>query len=319
VSAAGFGPEPNASNPAPIGVRRLAALMASDIKLAHSVFALPFALLGAVLAGPVRGAAPAMWGSFAAKLVLVIVCMVTARTWAMLVNRLLDRDIDAENTRTSRRIFASRLVGMKAGWLAACACAAVFVLATAGFLFFGNAFPLVLAVPVLAWIAFYSLTKRFTILCHVVLGTALAASPLAAALAVRPETLLDTPTVWWLAGFVIGWVAGFDVIYALQDESFDRSRGLSSIPAKFGTRRAIVVSRIMHAAAWACLALAWMSLWPRLGLGFGVGVVAVGGLLVWEHRIVTVRGQAGLQMAFFTVNGIVSCVLGTLGIVDSLF
>lgn len=301
-----------------VGWGRAAAMMASDIKLAHSVFALPFAVFAAVLAGPVAGSSAREWSLFAAKLGLVIVCMVTARTWAMLVNRLLDRGIDGENTRTRGRIFASGALSARAGWIAACGCASAFVFAASGFLWFGNAWPILLSLPVLAWIAFYSLTKRFTALCHVVLGIALAASPLAAALAVRPESLIDTPTLWWIAGFVTGWVAGFDVIYALQDESFDRSRGLSSIPARLGTARAIWASRVLHAAAWSCLMIGWMALWPRLGPMFGVGVLAVGGLLIWEHRIVARRGQAGLQMAFFTVNGIVSCVLGCLGILDSL-
>lgn len=304
----------------PVSLGRIAALIASDIKLAHSVFALPFAIFAAFLAGPVRGASAQEWGTFGAKLVLVIVCMVLARTWAMLVNRLLDRTIDADNNRTNRRVFASGVLSAKTGWLTASACAAAFVLAASGFLlFFQNAWPLILSLPVLAWIGFYSFTKRFTALCHLVLGTALAASPLAAALAVRPEALFDTPTIWWLAAFVTGWVAGFDVIYALQDEGFDRSRGLSSIPARLGTHRAILVSRILHAGAWLALGIAWMALWPRLGPVFGIGVAAVGALLIWEHRIVAKRGQAGLQMAFFTVNGVVSCVLGVLGVLDATF
>jgi len=135
---------------------------------------------------------------------------------------------------------------------------------------------------------------------------------------VRPGALLDTPTLWWLALFVTCWVAGFDVIYALQDERFDRSRGLRSIPARLGTIRAIFVSRVLHGAAWGALLVAWMVLWPRLGFAFGTGVLAVAILLVWEHRIVARRGEAGLEMAFFTINGIVSCVLGGVGMLDAL-
>jgi len=290
--------------------------MAGDIKLAHSIFALPFALLAAVLCGPSRDATADQWRTFGAKAVLVIVCMVLARTWAMLFNRLVDRGFDAANGRTARRVFASGRLSARTGWVTAMVAAALFVGASGLFgLFFANPWPLMLSVPVLMWIAFYSLTKRFTWMCHLFLGGALATSPIAAAIAVDPTALTTVPSLWWLACFVLGWVAGFDIIYALADEEFDRSKGLSSIPARLGTGGAIWASRVLHGAALVFLALAWKSE-PRFSWIFGVAFGLVAALLALEHWIVWRRGKAGLDMAFFTVNGIVSCVLGVLGVID---
>ena len=290
----------------------------ADIKLAHSVFALPFALLGAVLvlARAERVAA----ATVALELALVVVCMVSARTWAMLVNRLADRAIDAANPRTAGRAFARGALAPRDGVRMLIASAAVFVLAAAGFgLADDNWWPLALSLPVLAWIALYSYTKRFTWWCHVFLGGALAASPLAAALAVAgPDALLDTHALWWLAAMVVCWVAGFDVIYALQDLDFDRARGLNSVPARFGWRGAAWISRLLHAAALACLALAWHAE-PRFGPLFGAGCLAVAALLAWEHAVLARRGRAGIPMAFFTLNGVVSLVLGLAGCADALW
>jgi len=293
-------------------------LALADIKLAHSVFALPFALLGAVLvlARAERVAA----ATVALELALVVVCMVSARTWAMLVNRLADRAIDAANPRTAGRAFARGALAPRDGVRMLIASAAVFVLAAAGFgLADDNWWPLALSLPVLAWIALYSYTKRFTWWCHVFLGGALAASPLAAALAVAgPDALLDTHALWWLAAMVVCWVAGFDVIYALQDLDFDRARGLNSVPARFGWRGAAWISRLLHAAALACLALAWHAE-PRFGPLFGAGCLAVAALLAWEHAVLARRGRAGIPMAFFTLNGVVSLVLGLAGCADALW
>lgn len=287
-------------------------LAAGDIKLAHSVFAMPFAVLGAFLA---RDAASA-WGRFAGQLGLVVVCMVLARSWAMLVNRLADREFDAANPRTKRRVIASGRLSAASGRLMALACAGAFVGAASLFgVFFGNWWPAMLSVPVLGWIALYSYTKRFTWLCHVFLGGALAASPMAAAIAVNPAALEYTPSLFWLAGMVVMWVAGFDVIYALQDVEFDRQTGLYSIPSRLGVGRAIWISRALHAGAFACLVMAARSE-PRFGVLFMAGVALVAGLLALEHVVLARRGQAGLDMAFFTLNGIVSCVLGVAGVVD---
>jgi 4-hydroxybenzoate polyprenyltransferase len=301
------------SSPSPIAHwSRSLGLIAADIKLAHSIFALPFAILGAGLAGFGRLDAR----SVAIALALVVVCMVLARTWAMLINRLVDRGFDAENVRTKRRVFAVGTLSPGMGWALSWACAALFIASTAGFwLALENPWPLWLSAPVLGWIAFYSLTKRFTWLCHVFLGGALAASPLAAAIALRPESLADTPSILWLAGMVLAWVAGFDIIYALQDVSFDRQRGLSSIPASLGVPRALWISRSLHFAAAGALFVAWRSE-PRFGVAFGLAVVLVCGLLIAEHVVLARKGERGLDMAFFTLNGIVSCVVGVAGVLD---
>ncbi len=288
-------------------------LVAGDIKLSHTVFALPFALLGAFLARPARGE----WSVFAGQAAIVVLCMVCARTWAMLVNRLADRAFDAANPRTSGRVFAAGRLSPRRGWAIAGAFGVLFVGATGLFrLFHDNPWPLILSVPVLGWIALYSYTKRFTFLCHIVLGTALAASPAAAAIAIEPGAIAAMPAIWFIAGMVLVWVAGFDIIYALQDIEFDRSHGLSSIPARVGWRGAVWISRVLHAGALALLVFAWRAD-PRLGVLFGAGVLIVGGLLVAEHVVLARRGRAGLQMAFFTLNGVVSCTLGVLGCVDA--
>lgn len=308
--------------PARVSFWGAARLVAADIKIAHSVFALPFAVLGAFLAR--TGEWPGNLG-FAGQLGLIVLCMVCARTWAMVFNRIADRKIDAANPRTQRRALASGRLTVAQGWAAAGLSAGLFVGATSLFgVFFANWWPLMLSVPVLAWIGFYSLTKRFTALCHIFLGGALAASPVAAAIAVDPSAVIvplwppSVIAVWGLSGMVLCWVAGFDVIYALQDIEFDRGAGLRSIPARLGWRGAIWVSRGLHAMAFVFLLAAWTTD-GRLSWVFGAGVGVVGALLVLEHVILARRGKAGLDMAFFTVNGVVSCVLGVAGCVDAVW
>lgn len=369
-------------------------LALSDIKIAHSVFALPFAILAAFLVAP-RSLAPAAqrevdalrtagtpveetsawvtysvpdsnptdnafqmaaipkhidWPRFLGQLALVVLCMVLARTWAMLVNRLADHRFDAGNPRTARRVFASGRLDTRSGWLIALGCAALFQLAAAGFwIFFNNSWPTYLAIPVLGWIALYSFTKRFTWLCHLFLGGALAASPIAAVIAVNPSELADfkwvsdlplrdlvgrlsmsfydaTPdwripsiygsgaTVSLLAAFVLCWVAGFDVAYALQDIDFDRTTGLHSIPAKLGHHGALWVSRALHTLAFLFLLLAWIA--GPFALLMFIAVVLVAHLLVFEHIVLARRGVAGLPLAFFTLNGIVSLLLGAVGCIE---
>ncbi|MCA9277654.1 MAG: UbiA family prenyltransferase [Phycisphaeraceae bacterium] len=298
--------------PAVTGTLGVIRAMAKDIKLAHSVFALPFAVLGALLAWDRTEPASTTW----LKLVLVVVCMVCARTWAMVVNRLADRHIDSENPRTVRRAIASGRVLFADGIKIALVSALVFVAACSGFWFVdGNIWPVVLSIPVLGWIALYSFTKRFTALCHVFLGGALAASPIAAGIAMQPEAVADMPALWLLAGMVVFWVAGFDVIYALQDLSFDREKKLHSIPAALGADGALWVSRVFHVIAIVMLVLAWQQD-TRFGIVFGLGVVAAVMLLAAEHLVLMKQGEKGLAMAFFTLNGIVSCVLGIAGAID---
>jgi 4-hydroxybenzoate polyprenyltransferase len=307
---------PQLARPALLGRLRLAA---ADIKLAHSIFALPFAILAAFLARPADPTKPGgTWPTFAAQLSLVVLSMVLARSWAMLVNRLADRDIDPLNPRTARRMIASGKLSVADARTIALICAALFIAVSSLFwVFFANPWPTILSIPVLAWIAFYSFTKRFTAACHIFLGGALAASPLAAAIAINPAYLAHAATVFFLAGMVVCWVAGFDVIYALQDTDFDKQAGLHSIPSRLGPAAAIWISRLLHAAAFALLILAARSE-PRFGPVFFTAVALVGCLLITEHTVLARRGKAGLQMAFFTINGIVSCVLGLAGVVDLL-
>ncbi len=300
--------------PAPATGAAALRLIAADIKLSHTVFALPFAVLGAFLARSTG----APWSRFAGQMLLVLACMVTARTWAMLVNRLADRRIDATNPRTARRVFASGKVSPALGAAALITCAVLFILSAAGFwLFYANPWPTYLALPVLAYLALYSYTKRFTWLCHLYLGVALCLSPMAAALAVDPASLTHTHAIFWLAAMVALWVAGFDIIYALQDVDTDVSTGLWSVPSRLGIPAALTISRALHAGALACLTLAWKAE-PRLGTPFAAAIILVAGLLITEHVVLARRGKAGLDLAFFTLNGIVSCVLGIVGVADLL-
>jgi 4-hydroxybenzoate polyprenyltransferase len=298
---------------------------AGDIKLSHSVFALPFAVLGAVLAMDFsdgwaqRGGWGGGWSRLAGQLGLVIVCMVAARTWAMLVNRLADARFDAANPRTAGRAVASGRLTALEGWALALAAAGVFIAACGAFwLLFANAWPLTLSLPVLGWLALYSYAKRFTALCHLLLGTALAISPIAAALAIDPSRAFSTPHLL-LAAFVTCWVAGFDVIYALQDEQFDRRTGLHSIPAKVGARGAAWIARGLHVLASAAL-LGVALTDPPAPARFGPLMLIAWGLatalLIAEHLVLIRRGLAGLPLAFFTLNGVLSLIVGALGVVE---
>lgn len=303
---------------------RALLIAAGDIKLSHSVFAMPFALLGAFLAASPSQAALSAgvridWSRFGGQLGLVVVCMVLARTWAMLINRLADRGFDAQNPRTKGRAVASGRLGVGAAWGMAIGCAGLFIVAAGMFwLLYANAWPLVLALPVLGWLALYSYAKRFTALCHVLLGTALAISPIAAAIAVDPGALTRVWTLYLIALMVTCWVAGFDVIYALQDEGFDRGAGLFSIPAKLGKQGAVWVSRGLHVCAAGALAGAWL-VDARFGAIFLGAVILACACLIMEHVVLVRRGLAGLPMAFFTLNGVLSCVVGGLGIADLLW
>jgi len=285
-------------------------LLARDIKLGHSTFALPFALLGAFMARPIDES----WVRFGGQLLLVVICMVSARTVAMLSNRLLDRILDAKNPRTAGRALPSGRVAVRDAvflliW-SACAfevCCVVFGFA------FDNWWPFLLSIPVLVWISSYPLLKRFTSLCHVYLGSSLAISPLAAALAVEPVSVIDQPALWLMGGFVLCWVAGFDIVYALQDVETDREQKLFSMPSRLGVGTSLWISRGFHCVGVLCLA-GMIGFDDRLGWLFGVGVAAVILLLIVEHVVSRGGTTARIQLAFFTLNGVISCVLGGLGI-----
>ncbi len=285
-----------------------AKIIAADIKLGHSVFALPFAILGAVMAAAPPGSS-LDWGRFLGQLTLIVLAMFFARTVAMLSNRLLDADLDRHNPRTASRAIPSGRLTPRVGLIVLIACAMCFVVACIAFGgLYDNWWPARLSIPVLLWISAYPLLKRFTSLCHLYLGSSLALSPLAAALAIDPHALLTQPSLWLLSGMVLTWVAGFDIIYALQDIETDRRQGIYSIPGRLGVTRALQISRGLHAlSALALIAILWID--SRLGLLAGIGVTAVIALLIYEHATVTRWGTQRLALAFFAINGVISCVL----------
>ena len=289
----------------------------SDVKISHSVFALPFALLASCMAFYSPFCAQHSFNQFLVNLLFICVAMVTARTAAMLSNRIFDRDIDATNPRTESRPLAAQQVDLSVYIIALAMMVIVFmVVALLFWLLNGNPWPFLLSAPILIWICAYGLFKRFTALCHIWLGASLALSVPAAALAVQPESL-QMSSVWLLAGMVLCWVAGFDVIYALQDVEVDRAEGLHSMPSRFGVGGAMWVSRSLHLAAVILLVMVW---WEdaRFGSIFLVGVVLATLLLVIEHLTVHRWGATRMAISFFMLNGVVSCLLGLTGIIDLL-
>jgi len=301
------------SAPAP-GVLSELRTIAGDIKLSHSIFALPFALLAAFLAARPSVAQAIDWSRFIGQLALVLAAMVLARSAAMLANRLLDRNLDRENPRTAGRAIPSGRLSARRAALALAGLAILFLGTCAGFLAFGNPWPLVLGLPVLAWICAYGWLKRLTALCHIYLGSSLAISPLAAAIAIDPSQL-GQPALWFLALMVLSWVSGFDVIYALQDVEADQRQGLHSMPSRWGLGAAMWASRALHlvaaASLWAMALLDPRFGWPMLG-----AVALVTGLLLVEHLTVHRWGTSKMALSFFMLNGVISCVVGGVGVLE---
>ncbi len=264
------------------------------IKFEHSVFALPFALTGALLA--VRDARQSAARSVR-ELVWIVVAMVAARSAAMAFNRLVDASIDARNPRTAMRHLPSGQLSRRFAWVFTMAAAAVFVIAARAL----NPLCFALAPAALAIVFLYSFTKRFTSLSHVVLGFALGIAPAAAWIAVRGS--LDA-RILWLTAAVTCWTAGFDVIYACQDYDFDGREGLFSLPRLLGLSRALLAARWLHVAMIACLIA--LALTRHLGWLSGAGIAAVAGLLIYEHAIVRADDFSRVNAAFFTMNGWVS-------------
>lgn len=275
----------------------------SLVTLSHTVFALPFAASAVVLSTR----RPHVELTIARGLAM-LVAMVTARTAAMAYNRYLDRDIDGENPRTKNREVPRGVVSPKAALVLTIASCVAFVIAASVL----GRWPLLLSVPVLAVLLGYSWTKRFTWASHLVLGLALALAPGGAwiAMGARPE-----PSILALMAAVITWVGGFDVLYSLQDERFDREHGLYSIPARFGTMRAIVASAMLHAITVAALLLC--GTWLARGPAFFVGVTLVALLLAYEHALVGRGNLAKIDRAFFDINGYVSCAFFALTALDA--
>jgi 4-hydroxybenzoate polyprenyltransferase len=264
------------------------------IKFEHSVFALPFALTGALLALRQDGfrTAGMTW-----KLVWIVVAMVAARSAAMAFNRLVDQRIDARNPRTSMRHLPAGTLSRGFAWLFVAVTSAVFITA-AGAL---NPLCLKLAPAALAVVFFYSFTKRFTSFSHLVLGFALGIAPAAAWIAIRGE--LDA-RILWLTAAVTFWTAGFDVIYSCQDYEFDKAEGLFSVPRVLGIAGALRVAQVLHVLMVGCLLALVYSL--QLGPLALAGVAAVTALLVYEHSIVKPADLSRVNAAFFTMNGYVS-------------
>jgi 4-hydroxybenzoate polyprenyltransferase len=281
-----------------MSIARSLATYSSLVKLSHTIFALPFALAAVVLA--TRHAPFTL-----TKLSLIVVCIAAARTAAMAFNRLIDRDIDGQNPRTRDRELPRGLVSVSAVRLLVLASSAIFF-AGAGLL---GKLPLLLSPLALGLALGYSYTKRFTALCHVLLGLAVAFAPGGAWIAMgAPVTLAPVLLVIGVAC----WVGGFDVLYSLQDVGFDRQNRLRSIPARLGVKGALVASALLHVVTVGCLLGTGLLL--ERGLPYMIGVLLVGALLAYEHAIVKPSDLSRIDKAFFDLNGYVSlgflaCVL----------
>lgn len=264
------------------------------IKFEHSVFALPFALTGALLAIREDGFATERLGW---KLLWIVVAMVGARSAAMTFNRILDAGVDARNPRTRTRHIPAGILSKTFAWCFLAVSVAVFLIAARVL----NPLCLKLAPVALAIVFFYSFTKRFTAFSHLILGFALGVAPTAAWIAIRGSL---EARILWLTAAVTLWTAGFDVIYACQDYEFDASEGLFSIPRRFGIGGALWIARLFHLSMLGCLLALVVSF--DLGPFSLAGVAAVAALLAYEHRLVRADDLSRIDAAFFTVNGYVS-------------
>jgi 4-hydroxybenzoate polyprenyltransferase len=282
----------------------------SLVRFSHTLFALPFALLAALMAWNESGFT---WRS----LVGILLCMVTARTTAMAFNRLVDRKLDAGNPRTAGRHLPAGVLSVAQVTALTAACGLAFLAST--LLFLPNRLPLYLSAPVLALLCGYSYAKRFTDYAHFWLGTALALSPVAAWIAIRGETVLQHPgdlaPALVLGGAVLTWVAGFDIIYACQDFEFDRQTGLHSVPARWDVARALRIAAGCHAATVALLALL-PTVHEPFGTLYWIAVAAVAVLLVYEHSLVRPDDLERVNIAFFRVNAAISLGLLAAGALD---
>ena len=278
-----------------LGWTRILRVFSADIKLAHSVFAMPFALVGLALSG-------AGWPSLSQTLFL-LVAMVSARSFAMGMNRYLDADIDSLNERTVLRAIPAGRLGRGQSLAITVATAVIFLAAAFGL----SAMCGLLAVPLLVILAFYSQMKRIGWLTHFYLGFCLAMAPVAVSIALTGSVPVATMLV---AAAVTFWTAGFDILYSLQDRTFDQAHGLASIPAKFGARNALWISRLCFAAMIILLVSAGRT--AGGGIFWYVSLIAVAALLFWEHWILrnnaeNIDGHL-IDKAFFNANAWVSVV-----------
>jgi len=263
------------------------------IKIEHTLFALPFAFLGAVLAA---NGLPTIRQAF-----WITIAMIGARSTAMAFNRIADRDYDAQNPRTQTRAIPAGLLSVSFVWLFTLVSAALFLLAAAML----NPLTLLLAPIALASVMLYSYSKRWTLLSHLFLGWCLSIAPTGAWIAVRGH--LDSPVPLLLSLIVLLWTAGFDVLYACQDYEFVLRAGLHSIPKRFGIGRSLLIARLFHVGAFAViLALYWIT---QLGVFALAGVIVTAALLIYQHRLVRADDLSKLNAAFFTTNAFVSVIL----------
>ena len=282
----------------------------SLIKFAHTVFALPFAMLGFFL-----GVHSDSGDWSLNKFILVILCMVFARSAAMAFNRLVDREIDSRNERTAGREIPAGAVTPKAARVFVVINSLLFILAA----YFINPICFYLSPVALLVILGYSWTKRFTFLCHFVLGLGLSLAPVGAYLAVTGEFAL-LPILYGL--IVLLWVSGFDIIYALQDIDFDKSLSLHSVPAFFGRKSGLVISTILHVACAAILIVASQLIsatYPQLNWLHWTGSILFVILLIYQHLIVKPNDLSKVNLAFFTTNGVASVAFALLVIADFYF
>ena len=263
------------------------------IKIEHTLFALPFAFLGAVLAA--RGV-PSAW-----QIIWITLAMVGARSTAMAFNRIADKDYDARNPRTKMRAIPAGVLSTGFVWGFTIISAVLFFLAAAML----NRLTFLLSPVALASIVLYSYTKRWTLLSHLILGWCLAIAPTGAWIAVRGA--LDSRVPLLLSLIVMLWTAGFDVLYACQDYEFDRREGLYSIPARFGIARSLWISRALHVGAFAALVALYFL--TNLGALAILGVITTGALLIYQHTLVRADDLSRLNAAFFTTNAFVSVIL----------
>jgi 4-hydroxybenzoate polyprenyltransferase len=259
------------------------------IKFSHSVFALPFALTSAIIAAD---GLPSLRQIF-----WITVAMVGARSGAMGFNRIIDRKIDAANPRTKGRELPSGKVKVRDALVFSLLSLSVFVLAA----YMLNPLCFKLSPVAIAVIVLYSYTKRFTWASHFVLGVALSAAPVGAWIAIRGTFDVE---ILPLALAVVCWLPGFDILYALQDLEFDKSHGLYSIPVRFGVKKALVLSRLLHALTWGFLFMTGIIF--DLGTVYWIGIFLVAGLFIYEHSLVKVNDLSRLNMAFFNMNGYIS-------------
>ncbi len=264
----------------------------SLVTFSHTIFAMPFAFIGFFLAINTSN------GQFSwLKLLLMVLCMVFARNAAMAFNRFLDRDIDAKNPRTKIRDIPAGRISATNALIFTIVNSLLFIVAT----FFINKLCLLLSPVALLVVLGYSVTKRFTALCHLVLGLGLSLAPIGAYLVIAGEFAL-LPILFSLA--VLCWVSGFDIIYALQDEYFDRAENLHSIPSYLGKNNALLVSNILH--VFAALFVTAPIFFTPLGLPYYLGLFIFIGMLIYQHQLVKPNDLSKVNFAFMTTNGIAS-------------